>query len=116
MGLGMVGTLVWAALTRGTGGQALQGEYKIGVFEPLTGALAFEGKRHLEGYEIMRDMINERGGVMGKNLVFVVGDGGDPTAAASEAHRLITREGGKIITGPYSPAPCGAASEATPRH
>ena len=108
-------TLVSAALIRGTEGQALQGEYKIGVLEPLTGALAFEGKRHLEGYEIMRDLINERGGVMGKKLVFVVGDGVDPTAAASEANRLITREGVKIITGTYSSTLCGAASEAASR-
>ena len=100
-------TLVSAALIRGTEGQALQGEYKIGVLEPLTGALAFEGKRHLEGYEIMRDMINERGGVMGKKLVFVVGDGVDPTAAASEANRLITREGVKIITGTFDLPPVG---------
>jgi branched-chain amino acid transport system substrate-binding protein len=108
-------TLVSVALIRGSEGQALQGEYKIGVLEPLTGPLAFEGKRHLEGYEIMRDMINERGGVMGKKLVFVVGDAVDPTAAASEANRLITREGVKIITGTYSSTLCGAASEAASR-
>src|SRR5204863_10100511 len=77
-------------------------DYKIGVLEPLTGPLAFEGKRHLEGYEIMRDMINERGGVMGKKLAFAVGDATDPTAAASEANRLITREGVKVVTGTYS--------------
>ena len=41
------------------------------VLEPLTGNLAAEGKRHLEGYEILRDLINEKfGGVMGKKLVF----------------------------------------------
>ncbi len=100
---------------RPAGAQALSGEYKIGVLEPLTGPLAFEGKRHLEGYEIMRDMINERGGVMGKKLVFAVGDATDPTAAASEANRLITREGVKIITGTYSSTLCGAASEAAAR-
>src|SRR3989442_616144 len=97
-------------------GQSLTGEYKIGVLEPLTGPLAFEGKRHLEGYEIMRDMINERGGVMGRKLVFAVGDATDPTAAASEANRLITREGVKIITGTFSSRLCGAASEAAARH
>ena len=97
-------------------GQALQGEYKIGVLEPLTGPLAFEGKRHLEGYEIMRDMINREGGVMGKRLSFTVGDAVDPTAAASEANRLITRDGVKIITGTYSSTLCGAASEAAARH
>jgi len=96
-------------------GEPLSGEYKIGVLEPLTGPLAFEGKRHLEGFEIMRDMINERGGVMGKKLVFAVGDATDPTAAASEANRLITREGVRILTGTYSSTLCGAASEAAAR-
>ncbi|HYB40410.1 MAG TPA: ABC transporter substrate-binding protein, partial [Candidatus Methylomirabilis sp.] len=107
--------LASAALVVGAQGQALQGEYKIGVLEPLTGPLAFEGKRHLEGYEIMRDMVNDQGGVMGKKLVFAVGDAVDPTAAASEANRLITREGVKIITGTYSSTLCGAASEAASR-
>ena len=103
------------AIVGGTEGQALQGEYKIGLLEPLTGPLAFEGKRHLDGYEVMRDLINERGGVMGKKLVLVVGDATDPTAAGSEANRLITREGVKIITGTYSSTLCGAASEAASR-
>jgi branched-chain amino acid transport system substrate-binding protein len=96
-------------------GQGTSGEYKIGLLEPLTGALAFEGKRHLEGYEIMRDMINERGGVMGKKLVFTVGDATDPTQAAAEANRLITREGVKLITGTFSSRLCGAASEVAAR-
>src|SRR6266508_3923438 len=108
--------LVGSSLLGGSEGQALQGEYKIGLLEPLTGPLAFEGKRHLDGYEVMRDMINERGGVMGKTLVLVVGDAVDPTAAGSEANRLITREGVKIITGTYSSTLCGAASEAAARH
>jgi branched-chain amino acid transport system substrate-binding protein len=96
--------------------QQLSGEYKIGVLEPLTGNLAAEGKRHLEGYEIMRDLINARfGGVMGKKLVFVTGDAVDPTVAASEATRLATREGVKIITGTFSSTLCGAASEAASR-
>jgi branched-chain amino acid transport system substrate-binding protein len=96
--------------------QQLSGEYKIGVLEPLTGNLAAEGKRHLEGYELMRDLINDRfGGVMGKKLVLVTGDAVDPTGAASEATRLATREGVKIITGTFSSTLCGAASEAASR-
>src|SRR6266852_6947049 len=111
--------LGFAAVALGVGavqGQQLSGEYKIGVLEPLTGNLAAEGKRHLEGFEIMRDLINERfGGVMGKKLVFVTGDAVDPTAAASEATRLVTREGVKIVTGTFSSTLCGAASEAAAR-
>jgi branched-chain amino acid transport system substrate-binding protein len=108
-------TSISLPFVRSTEGQALQGEYKIGLLEPLTGPLAFEGKRHLDGYEVMRDLINAQGGVMGKKLVFVVGDATDPTAAASEANRLIAREGVKIITGTYSSTLCGAASEAASR-
>src|SRR5262249_18378899 len=102
--------LTLTALAAVTYGQS--GEYKVGVLEPLTGPLAAEGKRHLEGFEIVRDMINERGGVMGKKLTFVVADAPDPTAAASEANRLITREGVKIVTGTFSSRLCGAAGEA----
>src|SRR5262245_34908544 len=111
-----VAVLILIALSSGSGAQSLSGEYKIGVLEPLTGPLAGEGKRHLEGFEIVRDLINERGGVMGKRLVFAVADAPDPTAAASEANRLITREGVKIITGTFSSRLCGAASEAAARH
>src|SRR5437879_11454348 len=53
---------------------------------------------------------------MGNKLVFVAADAHDPTAAASEANRLITREGVKIITGTSSSRLCGAASEAAARH
>src|SRR2546422_9324446 len=108
--------LIVAFLASGTHAQTLSGEYKLGVREPLTGPLAFEGKRHLEGLEIVRDMINERGGVMGKKLTFALADATDPTVAASEANRLITREGVKIIIGTFSSRLCGAASEVAARH
>jgi branched-chain amino acid transport system substrate-binding protein len=111
----LITALLAALLAAPSAAEALQGDYKIGVLEPLTGPLAFEGKRHLEGFEIMRDMINERGGVMGRRLAFAVGDATDPTAAASEANRLITREGVRILTGTYSSTLCGAASEAASR-
>src|SRR5437764_15023392 len=112
-------TLVVAALTvvlggelATVGGQATSGEYRIGVLEPVTGPLAFEGKRHMEGLEIVRALINERGRVMGKKLVFTVADATDPTAAASEANRLITREGVNVITGTFTSRLSGTASDA----
>jgi branched-chain amino acid transport system substrate-binding protein len=112
--VGLVALALGAGVVQGQ--QPPSGEYKIGVLEPLTGNLAVQGKLHLEGYEIMRDLINNRfGGVMGKKLVLVSGDAVDPTAAASEATRLATREGVKIITGTFSSTLCGAASEAASR-
>ena len=112
----LVVALAVSLAVSGSHGQSLSGEYKIGVLEPLTGNLAVQGKLHLEGYEIMRDLINTQfGGVMGKKLVLVSGDAVDPTAAASEATRLAAREGVKIITGTFSSTICGAASEAASR-
>ncbi len=114
----IVVALVALALGAGAvqGQQPPSGEYKIGVLEPLTGNLAVQGRLHLEGYEIMRDLINSRfGGVMGKKLVLATGDAVDPTAAASEATRLAAREGVRIITGTFSSTLCGAASEAAAR-
>src|SRR5688572_14478289 len=108
----LIGLSALAAVSHGQ-----SGEYKLGVLVPLTGNLAVQGKLHLEGYEMMRDLINSRfGGVMGKKLVLVTGDAVDPTGAASEATRLATREGVKIITGTFSSTLCGAASEAAARH
>src|SRR5688572_21379448 len=107
----LIGLSALAAVSHGQ-----SGEYKLGVLVPLTGNLAVQGKLHLEGYEMMRDLINSRfGGVMGKKLVLVTGDAVDPTGAASEATRLATREGVKIITGTFSSTLCGAASEAASR-
>src|SRR5438094_3739683 len=60
--------------------QGQSGDYKIAVLEPLTGPLAGEAKRHLEAFEIVRDMINERCGAMGKKLACVWADAPDPTA------------------------------------
>src|SRR4029077_14595103 len=113
----LVVALAVSLVASGAHGQgALSGEYKIGVLEPLTGNLAVQGKLHLEGYEVMRDLINSSfGGVMGRKLVLVIGDAPDPTAAASEATRLATRERVKIITGTFSSTLCGAASEAAAR-
>src|SRR2546425_5940671 len=112
--LGILALALGAGVVQGQ--QPPSGEYKIGVLEPVTGNLAVQGKLHLEGYEIMRDLINEKfGGVMGKKLVFVTGDAVDPTVAASEATRLATREGVKIISGTFSSTLCGAASEAASR-
>src|SRR5260370_40526483 len=103
----MVIVIAIVALALGAGAvqgqQPPSGEYKIGVLEPLTGNLAVQGRLHLEGYEIMRDLINSRfGGVMGKKLVLATGDAVDPTAAAPEATRLAARAGVRIITGTVS--------------
>jgi branched-chain amino acid transport system substrate-binding protein len=84
---------------------------KIGVLEPFTGPWAKNGNESYVAMEIARDMINEKGGVKGKKIVYIRGDAPDPSAGKSEADRIITQEGVKIITGTYA-SPLGISISA----
>jgi len=75
---------------------------KIGVLLPLTGPMAFGGNEVFKGYEVARIEQNKKGGLFGKEIEFVKGDGIDAKVAVSEAERLITVEGVKIILGTFS--------------
>jgi branched-chain amino acid transport system substrate-binding protein len=84
---------------------------KIGVLEPFTGPWAKNGNESYVAMEIARDMINEQGGIKGKKVAFVRGDAPDPSAGKSEAERIISQEGVKLITGTYA-SPLGIAISA----
>ncbi len=89
---------------------------RIGVLEPLSGPIAAEGRRQLNGMEIVRDIINERGGIAGKQLTWVVADAPDATAATNEASRLISQEGVKLLAGTFSSSLCLPASDVAARN
>jgi branched-chain amino acid transport system substrate-binding protein len=86
-------------------------DIKIGVLEPFTGPWAKNGNESYVAMEIARDMINEKGGVGGKKIAFIRGDAPDPSAGKSEAERIISQEGVKLITGTYA-SPLGIAISA----
>src|SRR5262252_4284307 len=109
--------LIAAGLTFLAPGHALaQQPLKIGVLLPLTGPFAKNGIENWEAMQIARDMINEKGGVGGRKIEFVHGDATSPTAAISEAERIITREGIKITTGSFASPLAIAVSQASERH
>lgn len=93
-----------------------QSEIRIGVLEPLSGPIAAEGRRQLNGMEVVRDIVNERGGIAGMKLVFAVGDAANATAATNEANRLVTQEGVKVIVGTFSSSVCVPASDVAARN
>jgi branched-chain amino acid transport system substrate-binding protein len=102
----------WTVVREG----ACQNQIKIGVLEPLSGPIAGEGRRQLNGMELARDLINERGGIAGKQLTWVVADAPDATAATNEATRLISQEGVRLIAGTLSSSLCVPASEVAARN
>ena len=103
------GMLIFGA---GAPAQAQQ-PIKIGVPLPLTGPFAKNGIENWEAVQIARDMINEKGGVAGRKIELVHGDATSPTAAISEAERIITRDGIKITTGSFA-SPLAIACSSPP--
>lgn len=75
---------------------------KIGVLMPFTGVLAYEGNEGFQGFEVARVEQNAKGGLFGKQIEFAKGDAIDAKVAVSEAERLITVEGVKVIIGTFS--------------
>src|ERR1700748_3894452 len=84
---------------------------KLGVLEPFTGPWAKNGNESYVAMEIARDMINEKGGIRGDKIAFIRGDAPDPSAGKSEAERIISQNGVKLITGTYA-SPLGIAISA----
>ena len=92
-------------------------EIKIGLLYPLTGPLATLGTEECDASKMAIDMINERGGIKGYKVSYVVADAkSDPKVAASEAERLCTIEKVPIIVGTYSSALLLAASEVAEKY
>ncbi|MEM4969624.1 MAG: ABC transporter substrate-binding protein [Sulfolobales archaeon] len=94
------------------------GEIKIGLLFPLTGSMAPLGIDQMTGARIAIDLINERGGILGKYKInYVIADSkSDPKVAASEAERLATLERVQIIIGSYASPLALAATEVTEKY
>ena len=80
-----------------------EGPLKIGFLADFSGPLAEFGPAIQTGVELAIKHLNDAGGVLGHDVVLVVGDTGlDPTQATEEARRLIEVEGVHAIVGPLA--------------
>jgi branched-chain amino acid transport system substrate-binding protein len=89
---------------------------QIGALFPFSGELALLGQESFNGATIASDMVNEKGGIWGKQIEWIKGDAVDPKAAMAECERLISVKGMKIILGTYSSSRSYAASEVAERN
>jgi branched-chain amino acid transport system substrate-binding protein len=79
------------------------GTIKIGVNEPLTGAVAASGNFVTNGAKIAADEINAKGGVLGSKLELVIEDNkSNPTEAVAAAEKLIVRDKVPVMMGAWS--------------
>lgn len=103
-------TKTWAAIAGATAFTALtalsahaQDTIKIGVSEPLTGAVAASGNYVTNGARIAADVINKKGGVLGKQIELVIEDNkSNPREAVNSAEKLILKDKVPVIMGAWS--------------
>jgi branched-chain amino acid transport system substrate-binding protein len=74
----------------------------IGASLSLTGNLARNGQDQQRGYEMWRDDVNKRGGILGRQVELkVYDDGSDPQTGVKLYEKLITDDKVDLLIGPY---------------
>jgi branched-chain amino acid transport system substrate-binding protein len=75
---------------------------KIGVIQPLTGSVAYNGTTDVNGSKLAADEINAKGGVLGKKIELVVEDGQcKPANSVNAAEKLIQRDKVVALSGAF---------------
>lgn len=111
----LLASLLLAAATVSGASAQDKDTWKIGALYPTTGNLALLGNENLNGAKVAVGMINDAGGIDGHKIELVTGDASTPEKAQSEAERLSSLEGLKVITGTYSSGLSYAASQVVER-
>jgi branched-chain amino acid transport system substrate-binding protein len=76
---------------------------KIGVNQPLTGAVAASGNYVTDGARIAADEINAKGGLLGQEVELIIEDNkSNPTEAVAAAEKLIVRDEVPVMMGAWS--------------
>ena len=76
---------------------------KIGVTQPLTGAVAASGNYVVQGAKIAETWLNEKGGILGKKVQLIIEDNkSNPKEAVAAAEKLIVRDKVPVIMGAWS--------------
>jgi branched-chain amino acid transport system substrate-binding protein len=90
---------------------------RIGASIAVSGRDKVQGEYVREGYLLCQKHVNEKGGVLGRPIEFVIrDDGSDPKAAAALYEKLITEDKVDAVIGPYGSAMTDAAADVTENH
>ncbi len=76
---------------------------RIGTSLPLTGNFAIAGAKHRDGYQLCVDLINERGGLLGRPVEILVQDNrSDTETVVSQYERFINVDKVDLLFGTFS--------------
>ncbi|TRW96604.1 ABC transporter substrate-binding protein [Paracoccus sp. M683] len=95
-------TAVTASVMVGTGAASAQ-TIKIGASLPITGGLSVSGEKHRRGYDLCTKLINEAGGIMGRQVELLISDNrSDPATAINQYERFINVDKVDAVYGTFS--------------
>jgi branched-chain amino acid transport system substrate-binding protein len=102
--------LLGAAVALLVAGQArAEDTIKIGVIQPLTGSVAYNGTSDVNGSKLAVEERNAKGGVLGKKVELVIEDGVcNPAKSVNAAEKLIQRDKVTVLSGAF----CSSATAA----
>ena len=96
---------------------AAQAPIKIGASLSLTGTYAALGQNQQRGYQLCAKQVNEKGGVLGRKIEFVLyDDRSEPATGVRLYERLITQDKVDAVMGPYSSAITEAVANVNEKH
>jgi branched-chain amino acid transport system substrate-binding protein len=90
---------------------------RIGCALSQSGNLADSGELFKRGFDLWRDDVNKRGGLLGRPVELVLyDDRSDPATAARLYERLITNDKVELLLSPWGSASCATASAVAEKH
>jgi branched-chain amino acid transport system substrate-binding protein len=90
---------------------------RVGASASLVGNYSVQGGYLREGYLLCQKHVNERGGVLGRPLEFVIyDDGSDENTAVRLYEKLISNDKVDAVLGPYSSPITDAVADVSERH
>ena len=96
---------------------AAQETVKIGVVQPLTGPVAYDGNIYVSTIRMLVDDLNAKGGVLRKKIELVVEDGAcNPAQSVNAAEKLVTRDKVAALLGAFCSTSTAAMMEVARKH
>jgi branched-chain amino acid transport system substrate-binding protein len=96
---------------------AAQDKVRIGIALSQTGNLADSSTHYSKGLELWREQVNARGGLLGKQVEFVVyDDRSDPATSARLYERLITNDNVDVLLSTIGSAQAATATAVAEKH
>lgn len=100
----LAGSLAWAATSA-----MAQDVIKIGLIQPLTGSVAYNGKADVDGSRLAVAQRNKAGGVLGKKVELIIEDGQcKPANSINALEKLVQKDKVVALSGAF----CSSATAA----